>query len=185
MVVPNVARALFSLTGIANRRRFDEHLQRDWLQCARNTEHLSLLIDVDHFKSYNDHYGHQQGDKCLQQAARAIKSILKRPYDLAARYGGEEFACVLPNTESSGAVETARQILDRIRELKIEHADSQTYPCITVSIGGTTQIPTADSLPSGLVSEADIQLYRAKQEGRSRWSTAGQPAEAYERFLSN
>ncbi|WP_268798050.1 diguanylate cyclase domain-containing protein [Pseudomonas huanghezhanensis] len=174
------------LTGIANRRRFDEHLQRDWLQCARNTEYLSLLmIDVDHFKSYNDHYGHQQGDKCLQQVARAIKSILKRPYDLAARYGGEEFACVLPNTESIGAAEIARQMLDRIRELKIEHATSQTYPFITVSIGVATQIPTAGSLPSWLVSEADIQLYRAKQRGRNRWSTADQPAEACDKLLSN
>ncbi|WP_440093560.1 diguanylate cyclase [Pseudomonas syringae] len=159
------------LTGIANRRQFDERLQRDWLQCVRSSEHLSVLIvDVDHFKLYNDHYGHQQGDLCLQQVARAIKAVMKRPYDLAARYGGEEFACLLPGTQIEGAVNVATQVLEKVRELNLEHARSDISQHITVSIGVATQLARVGESVSALVRAADEKLYASKRQGRDRFT---------------
>jgi diguanylate cyclase (GGDEF)-like protein len=159
------------LTGIANRRRFDESFQRDWAQCARTGQRVSLLmIDVDHFKRYNDHYGHQQGDECLQRVAKGIKSLFKRPYDLVARYGGEEFVCLLPNTDLQGAAALAQQVLQAIRDLNIEHADSETAQSVTVSIGVATKTATNAFTSSGLIGAADEQLYYSKRQGRDRWT---------------
>lgn len=157
------------LTGIANRRKFNEELQADWMQCARAQQFLSLLIiDVDLFKLYNDRYGHQLGDSCLQLIAQTIKHSLNRPYDLAARYGGEEFACILPHTDLNGATYIAEKILSNIRNLKIEHIDSEIDQIVTVSIGVAATIPQLDAQPPLLLQTADQQLYLSKQNGRAR-----------------
>jgi len=157
------------LTGIANRRKFNEELQIDWMQCARAQQFLSLLIiDVDLFKLYNDRYGHQLGDSCLQLIAQTIKHSLNRPYDLAARYGGEEFACILPHTDLNGATYIAEKILSNICNLKIEHIDSEIDQIVTVSIGVAATIPQLDTQPPLLLEGADKQLYLSKQQGRAR-----------------
>jgi diguanylate cyclase (GGDEF)-like protein len=162
---------LDGLTGIANRRKFNEELQMDWLQCARSQQPLSLLmIDVDFFKLYNDRFGHQLGDSCLQLVAQTIRRSLHRPYDLAARYGGEEFACVLPQTNSSGASFIAEKVLSNIFDLEIEHPDSGSNKIVTVSIGAATIIPPTNTEPTLLIEAADQQLYVSKQNGRARVS---------------
>jgi diguanylate cyclase (GGDEF)-like protein len=156
------------LTGIANRRKFDEELQADWMQCTRAQQFLSLLIiDVDLFKLYNDRYGHQLGDSCLQLIAQTLKHSLNRPYDLAARYGGEEFACILPHTEINGATHIAEKILSNIRNLKIEHLDSKIDQIVTASIGIATTTPQIEGQPALLLEAADQQLYLSKQKGRA------------------
>lgn len=161
---------LDGLTGIANRRRFEEELQLDWLQCARVSKTLSILmIDIDHFKDFNDHYGHQSGDDCLRKVAVAIKSIFLRPHDLVARYGGEEFACLLPDTDHNGAQHLASQVVDVVRGLQIEHAKSTTAQVVTVSVGVATQRARHEALVSELVLAADKQLYEAKRSGRGRF----------------
>lgn len=157
------------LTGIANRRKFDSELQVDYLQCVRSQQPLSLLmIDVDYFKNFNDHYGHQAGDDCLHKIAQAIKQTLSRPYDLAARYGGEEFACLLPTTDTKGATVIAENIQQHIRNLHIEHSESSVGKHITLSIGIATITPTKNSEPYQLINSADQQLYNAKKNGRAR-----------------
>lgn len=157
------------LTGIANRRKFDEELRADWMQCARAQQPLSLLIiDVDFFKKYNDRFGHQMGDTCLLNVAQTVKNSLSRPYDLAARYGGEEFVCLLPNTEMQGAIHVARKILSNIYDLHIEHPDSTCDQVVTVSIGVASIIPRAEDSLTVLVEEADKQLYLSKHNGRAR-----------------
>lgn len=160
------------LTGIDNRRMFDENLQRDWLQCARHRQYISvLMIDIDHFKLYNDHYGHQQGDECLRVVANAISKGLRRPYDSLARYGGEEFVCVLPNTDATGALKVAQGVLEQVRALGIEHINSSTRKIVTVSIGVGTTIPAAGALADELVKAADKELYNSKKTGRDRLSS--------------
>ncbi len=160
------------LTGIANRRKFDETLQTDWKQCARMQQPLSLLlIDVDFFKKYNDRFGHQVGDSCLQIVAATVKNSLNRPYDLAARYGGEEFSCILPDTDQAGATHIAEQILSNIRALKIDHPDSASNQIVTVSIGVATIKPNIDSTVNVLIECADQQLYQSKNDGRGRISS--------------
>lgn len=164
------------LTGLANRRKFEEDLRRDWLQCARNRQDLSLLmIDVDHFKRYNDHYGHQQGDACLRDVAQTIKHCLKRPGDLSARYGGEEFVCMLPNTSSHGAMTVAQHISDAVRALHIPHACSDAAQTVTLSIGVACTQPHHTSAPASLLQLADKQLYLAKGQGRNRVASATAP----------
>ncbi|MBA2926726.1 diguanylate cyclase [Pseudomonas sp. P7] len=160
------------LTNVDNRRRFDENLQRDWLQCARHGQSISLLmIDIDHFKLYNDHYGHQQGDECLRAVANVIKKALRRPYDSVARYGGEEFACILPNTDAAGALKVAQGVLQEVRGLGIQHINSSTREIVTVSIGVGTKIPTIDTSADELLRAADKELYKSKQFGRDRLSS--------------
>ncbi|WP_332878700.1 diguanylate cyclase [Massilia sp. S19_KUP03_FR1] len=157
------------LTGVANRRQFDHVLDAEWRRCGRSGQPLSLLmIDVDHFKKYNDHYGHQQGDVCLRAIAGVIKATVRRPHDLTARYGGEEFACILPDTGRHGALTKAREIEQAIRKLALAHADAPEG-IITVSIGvaSVSRQDPGDSVAS-LVSAADAHLYRAKREGRGR-----------------
>jgi diguanylate cyclase (GGDEF)-like protein len=163
---------LDGLTGVANRRKFDEELALDWRQCQRQQAPLSvILIDVDHFKHYNDRYGHLKGDSGLQAVAKALGSAIRRPYDLLARYGGEEFACVLPNTNLIDAVKIAECMQESVRALKLEHLDSAVDQVLTVSLGVATIVPTAGTTSATVVAEADRQLYQAKQAGRARVSS--------------
>jgi diguanylate cyclase (GGDEF)-like protein len=157
------------LTGVANRRWFDERLQVEWLRCRRNQLPLSLiLLDLDHFKPFNDRYGHQAGDDCLRAVAAAMKSRLGRPADLLARYGGEEFVCLLPETPLDGARAKADDLGRAVFELQIAHADAVAAPVVTISRGVATLLPTADHGPLELLQRADEMLYAAKRDGRNR-----------------
>ena len=162
--------ALFDgLTGVPNRRKFDEQLVRDWRQSQREQTALSvILIDVDHFKRYNDHYGHQAGDAALQAVARVLDGTLKRPHDLLARYGGEEFVGVLPNTGLSEAVKLAERMQAGVRALNLEHSGSPEAQVVTISLGVAAVVARSDLAPQALVEAADQQLYAAKQAGRAR-----------------
>ncbi len=160
---------LDSLTQVANRRGFDEYLDREWNRAQREKQPISLILfDLDYFKRYNDYYGHQAGDRCLQQVALAAQSAIARKTDLLARYGGEEFVIILPNTNSSGAVAVAETIRDRIRQLQLPHLDSRVSPWVTVSLGISTTIPTNSYKPEELIAAADAALYEAKYQGRDR-----------------
>ena len=157
------------LTGVANRRWFDERLQVEWLRCRRNKLPLSLiLLDLDHFKAYNDRYGHQSGDDCLRAVAGAMKSRLGRPADLLARYGGEEFVCLLPETPIEGARAKAEDLGRAVLELNLPHADSSTAPVVTISRGVATAAPALDGTQNDLLQRADEKLYAAKRAGRNR-----------------
>jgi diguanylate cyclase (GGDEF)-like protein len=160
---------LDGLTGVANRRKFDEDVQTDWRQCLRETAPLSLiLIDIDYFKRYNDRYGHQAGDNCLKLVARALFETLRRPYDKVARYGGEEFACLLPKTELAGARAMAEKMQTRVSELNVEHLGSDVDQIVTISLGVASMVPTPSVTPELLLKAADQQLYQAKRMGRAR-----------------
>ncbi|WHS63113.1 diguanylate cyclase [Pseudomonas sp. G2-4] len=157
------------LTGVANRRKFNEEILADWRLCFREQKPLSLiLVDVDFFKRYNDRYGHQAGDDCLKSVAQTLSATVRRPYDLVARYGGEEFACVLPNTVLSGAVEIAERMQERVRTLGIEHSASDVDRVLTISLGVATLTPTGELGFEALIEAADKQLYEAKNAGRAR-----------------
>lgn len=157
------------LTGVANRRKFNEDILADWRLCFREQKPLSLiLVDVDYFKRYNDRYGHQAGDDCLKSVAQTLSATVRRPYDLVARYGGEEFACVLPNTFLSGAVEIAERMQERVRTLGIEHSASDVDRVLTISLGVATLTPTGELGFETLIEAADKQLYKAKNAGRAR-----------------
>lgn len=157
------------LTQIANRRRFDEYLNLEWLRLRREKAQLSLILfDIDYFKLYNDTYGHLAGDDCLRQVAIAISEISRRPADLFARYGGEEFAVILPYTDLSGAIHLAEVIRQRIHSLEIPHSESLVSNHITVSLGVACIIPNGDVSPQELINSADRSLYTAKQKGRDR-----------------
>nr|WP_224095215.1 diguanylate cyclase [Nostoc sp. MS1] len=165
---------LDGLTKIANRRCFDEFLEREWNRLQRSGNYLSLIIfDIDYFKAYNDNYGHLAGDKCLIQIARAAQSVLKRPTDLIARYGGEEFIVLLPNTNESGATKVAKLIHKSIEELKIPHKRKNGIEdFVTVSLGVASQVPIIRTSPQELINAADQALYKAKEQGRNRWVCA-------------
>ena len=157
------------LTGVANRQRFDEQLELEWAQSGRDGESLSLLmIDVDFFKRYNDHYGHQAGDECLRRVGNALKQGGRRPYDFVARYGGEEFVVMLPKTDMHGAMHVANQVLEAIQALNIEHLASDVKPVVTASIGIATLHAASQNSPFILVSQADMALYQAKKTGRNQ-----------------
>lgn len=165
------------LTGVANRRHFDVSLECEWLRAQRSGEPVSLLmVDVDHFKLYNDLYGHPQGDACLRQVTQALQSTCRRPADLVARYGGEEFMILLPQTPRQGAKHMAQHVHDAVGALGIFHAKSQTKHYVTVSVGigclddaSTCWASPAHGLcASDLVGAADRALYSAKQAGRAR-----------------
>ena len=157
------------LTGIANRRKFDEYIQSEWLRLAREKSPLSLILcDIDHFKLYNDTYGHQAGDRCLRKVALAIKKVIKRPADLAARYGGEELAVILPNTTPEGAKKLAHQIGLQIQALQIPHICSPVDLYVTLSLGVAGCIPHHSDSPQALIAAADSNLYKAKNLGRNR-----------------
>jgi diguanylate cyclase (GGDEF)-like protein len=155
------------LTGVRNRRYFDERLLAEWGRAARNGSELSvLLIDVDFFKRYNDHYGHQAGDECLRRVAQALRAALKRPGDVLARYGGEEFVCILPETPLDGAMALARQLGLAVEALAIEHAQSSVAPHLTISVGACSKIRGLPDHAQALLRAADAQLYLAKSRGR-------------------
>ncbi|MBD2461007.1 diguanylate cyclase [Oscillatoria sp. FACHB-1407] len=157
-----------SLTQVANRRYFDAYLQQEWHRLKRDQVAISLLLcDIDYFKNYNDYYGHQAGDICLQQIALAIAQTAKRPADFVARYGGEEFAIVLPNTAIEGAIYMAEQIQQAIAQLAIPHAASGISSYVTISLGICSTIPTLQQTPQRLIAAADQALYRAKTNGRN------------------
>jgi diguanylate cyclase (GGDEF)-like protein len=159
------------LTGIANRRRFNEHLENAWNFTCREALPLSLIIiDIDHFKLFNDNYGHQAGDVCLTQIAQKLSATLRRKIDLIARYGGEEFGCILPMTMLDNAIMIAESFRADILSLQIPHAYSSTGSCVTISQGVATIIPTKDSLPGSLIHAADEALYRSKETGRNKVS---------------
>ncbi len=157
------------LTGVYNRRHFDERLAAEWARAARSGSALSVvLLDVDLFKRYNDRHGHQAGDDCLRQVAAALQAGLRRPGDLIARYGGEEFVCLLPDTVLPGAVALAEQLGAAVQALHIEHGDSTVASAVTVSLGVCTQAGNLPGSAANLLRAADAQLYRAKSEGRNR-----------------
>lgn len=157
------------LTGIGNRRRFDEVLNQEYARHARSGANLSLiLLDIDHFKAFNDRYGHIAGDNCLRQVGRVLADCASRPADLAARYGGEEFACILPETDHIGAVVIAERIRGCIQALAIPHKGSDTADCITASLGVVTEHCQTEGSAISLISQADELLYLAKSRGRNR-----------------
>lgn len=157
------------LTQIKNRRCFDDLLPKEWRRALREQTPLSLvMIDIDFFKDYNDHYGHIQGDEALKQVAQLLQSHLRRPGDLAARFGGEEFVLLLPNTEQSGALEVVHQLQQELAHLHIPHRPSTISPYLTLSFGIATTIPQKEQTPDDLLAVADQALYRAKEEGRDR-----------------
>lgn len=161
------------LTKIPNRRYFEEQLGREWRRCMRSSSSISLMMcDIDYFKKLNDTYGHQQGDVCLKKIANALRSVCRRPADMAARYGGEEFAIVLPETSTNGALTVASRVHETIARLKIEHESSPISGYVTLSIGIATVIPKREQSFEGLILSADQALYLAKQNGRSRTETA-------------
>jgi len=158
------------LTGISNRRRFDDYLEVEWRRAAREQAPISLIsIDIDHFKAFNDHYGHPRGDHCLIHVARSLASCVTRPSDLVARCGGEEFACVLPATDSAGAEKLAEQMRAGILAQCLEHAHSSTHSHVTISLGVATTVPQADEPVQALIDLADAALYEAKSAGRNRY----------------
>jgi len=161
-----------ALTLIANRRGFDEALSREWQRSKRTDSALTLiLIDVDNFKAYNDHFGHQAGDKCLQDIALELAHHARRAGDVVARYGGEEFALILPDLEDGSGLDTAIAICRDIEKLKIEHPTSDCSSVVTISAGVHYSIPKRFEDSQQLVKYADIALYRAKAEGRNRASS--------------
>jgi diguanylate cyclase (GGDEF)-like protein len=157
------------LTGTRNRRMFDEHLELTWQQAVAQQRGMAIvLIDIDHFKAYNDYYGHQAGDQTLRQVAQTVQKIIRRPSDLLARYGGEEFAAVLYEVDATHAREIAERIRSAVSDLSIEHRTSRTANRVTISIGVAVVEPTTDRSPSGAVQLADQALYEAKVQGRNR-----------------
>jgi diguanylate cyclase (GGDEF)-like protein/PAS domain S-box-containing protein len=157
------------LTGVANRRAFDLTLEREWERAARNNRPLALLmVDVDHFKKFNDGYGHQAGDECLKQVAALLRQSVERPADFVARYGGEEFAVILPDTDSQGAMEVAGRLHRLLADAAITHAYSDTSAIVTVSAGAAALLPLHGVKADVLLATADRALYRAKEGGRNR-----------------
>ena len=164
------------LTGLANRRAFDERLADEWARARRDGTQLSLLlIDVDHFKKFNDHYGHMAGDGCLRALGRILAANAKRPADLAARYGGEEFAVLLPNTGPDGCAEVGEAIRQALHELAMLHAQNPPSRLVTASVGAATSVPSQAAMDCDtLVAAADRALYTAKDSGRDRLVMSGQ-----------
>jgi diguanylate cyclase (GGDEF)-like protein len=162
------------LTGIANRRYFDSYLLTEVRRGAREKAPVSLILsDVDHFKAFNDCYGHQAGDDCLRRVATALSLSGRRPADLAARYGGEEFAMVLPGTALEGAVDVAKAVSRVIGGLAIPHARSAVAQSVTLSQGIVSLIPQKETTSEDLIQHADQALYQAKQQGRNRYVVFG------------
>lgn len=158
---------LDGLTGVFNRRYFDQQLATEMARALRAQKPLALImLDVDFFKRFNDHYGHQAGDDCLRQVAQTLKASLRRPADLVARYGGEEFACVLPETEFEQAMTMARELEADVRQKAIAHSHSDVAPVITVSLGVAGFAASARGDATALLALADAQLYLAKASGR-------------------
>ena len=162
------------LTGIANRRRFDDCLRQEWLRAARGQTSLALImIDIDQFKLFNDRYGHVTGDDCLRRVAAALSDVPRRPGDVVARYGGEEFVCILPETDGPGALRIAEQMRGEVLALTIPHAASTVVGSVSLSLGAAVILPGQEHDPSELLRSADDALYLSKRDGRNRstlWS---------------
>ena len=157
------------LTGLANRRRGSSYLKENWETLRREQRPLSVIMfDVDHFKTYNDNYGHPMGDRCLKAIAQSVNETLKRPADLAVRYGGEEFLVILPGTDAPGAAIVAERLRQAIAAKGLPHAHSSTERVVTISVGAATRIPSEDDAEDLLIHHADAALYRAKRAGRNR-----------------
>ena len=156
------------LTGLANRRSFDQTLAMEWSRAQRSKKPLSLLFaDVDHFKLYNDLHGHQRGDECLRAVASVIGENALRPADLSARYGGEEFATIMPETDQKGARKVAERLRSVLAELRLHHGAASAGPLVTLSIGIATIVPSEEVCPDLLLTQADQALYAAKHSGRN------------------
>ena len=156
------------LTGIANKRQFDERILQEWRRCRRSQLPLSLAaVDIDHFKTYNDTYGHLAGDDCLRSVVKAIDGCMSRPGDFVARTGGEEFVCVLPSANQQGALAIAERVGQSVRQLHIPHAVS-ALKVVTVSTGVATMAPGSEESHEQLFARADRALYQAKRAGRAR-----------------
>ncbi|WP_075259514.1 diguanylate cyclase [Herbaspirillum camelliae] len=159
-----------SLTGLFNRRKFDSELTEKWELCKRSGQPMSLLlIDIDHFKKYNDYYGHQAGDHCLAEVAHTIRANFHRSYDCVARYGGEEFACILPMTGREQALKQAQEVCHSVARLQLPHARSEASAWVSLSIGVATMIAADyNASPVALLALADKNLYAAKANGRAQ-----------------
>ena len=161
---------LDGLTGLANRRHFDEILEQEWKRAIREQHKLAIiLLDIDSFKKYNDHYGHQGGDDCLRVVSSALNKAIRRPGDFIARYGGEEFVVVLPNTDCDGAAIIADEMRRFVEEENLLHEYSDAAQYVTVSLGVAAEIPGADEQSGTLIEKADQALYKAKEQGRNRY----------------
>lgn len=165
------------LTGLYNRRSLDQKLEREWHRCQRSGLPLSVaLLDVDHFKLFNDTYGHGAGDECLKAVGQALSRCIKRSSDMAARYGGEEFAVILPECDIEAAAEVAEEVRATIQALGIPHGRSTAGNTVTVSVGVASLTPSEEALPPDLWAMADRLLYAAKEGGRNR---VGRPTELH------
>jgi len=159
--------SLDGLTGIANRRSFDETLKKEWNRAMRGEKTIGLImLDIDFFKLYNDHYGHQGGDECLKKVATGLESAIHREPDFLARYGGEEFSAILPDTDLEGAVIVAEEMRQAIKALRVEHAKSKVSDIVSISLGVSAVVPQKGTEPEILVAAADQDLYKAKEDGR-------------------
>lgn len=159
-----------ALTGIANRRSFDEIARKEWDRALRDKHPLTLLLlDVDFFKRFNDFYGHSAGDECLHSVAQTLKQSVLRSSDIVARYGGEEFVILLASTKASGGIEVAQRIIQAIDDLAIPHQQSAVSSHVTISVGVTTLIATPDLSIASLIHQADVALYKAKELGRHQY----------------
>jgi diguanylate cyclase (GGDEF)-like protein len=157
------------LTGIYNRRHFQEHLNKEWRRAQRNQQPVSLImIDIDFFKNLNDSDGHPVGDECLKNMAQVLKQSVNRPGDLVARYGGEEFVAVLPEVGAESAALIAERMRNAVNASKFPHRDSRIATHVTVSLGVASLIPARESSPDALIAAADKALYAAKEAGRNR-----------------
>lgn len=161
------------LTGVANRRMFDTVLATEWANAQRTRQPLSLiLLDIDHFKQFNDHYGHLQGDDCLKSVAQALTRAAARPRDFVGRFGGEEFVLILPETDEAAARHIAERCRQQVRQQRIPHERSSVSPMLTVSLGVGTLVPGAQDRPLDFLNAVDKLLYQAKQRGRDRLEVA-------------
>jgi len=159
-----------ALTNLYNRRYADHYLQREHKRACRNNSNISvILIDIDYFKKFNDHYGHQAGDECLRETSNVMKKCLKRPSDIIARYGGEEFLVILPETPIDGAIQVAHELLEAVRGANIAHAVSSASDVVTISAGISVLIPEIDCSYEKLIATADQALYIAKENGRNQF----------------
>ncbi|MGR3178760.1 MAG: GGDEF domain-containing response regulator [Candidatus Anammoxibacter sp.] len=158
-----------SLTLLANRRCFSDFMDLEWRRCLRNKTPLSaIMIDIDHFKMYNDTYGHPQGDNTLKEVAAVLKDLCRRPGDLAARYGGEEFVVILSDVDYKNTTIFAGKLCEKVEQLSIPRSSSEVKDVVTVSVGAATVVPDEDTLPQQLIEMADVQLYKAKTSGRNQ-----------------
>ncbi len=159
-----------SLTHLPNRRHYEARLDDEWKRAQRDGSSLAILmIDIDYFKNYNDHYGHGAGDLCLQRVAQILKSEQARPSDMVARYGGEEFIVILPNTDTEGAKVAGERLRERVEALQIPHAYSPAGPVVSISVGCAAGQPARNTIDAiELIDTADKQLYQAKEQGRNR-----------------